>query len=277
MHIETDAGPISSLQRLDLRGFVIERVRLHAGTFPPNPHRNLRVIATLGAGWEMDVDDAGRFRYDHGDVCLVPPRLKRRASMSQTSEVLMISYEDRLMNRLAAEIGLSNPLESLSLKKLNDPVVHQFVHLLSDEFCPQSDAGASYCEALGLSLLGYLLRGRSQIMHGAATSTGLSPQRLRLCQQFIDGNKSSEISVAQLAGVLDMSISHFTRAFKGSTGMSPHGYVTECRLDAARVLLRNSTRPLNEIAVEVGFGSPSHFGAVFKRRSGMTPTEYRNR
>jgi AraC family transcriptional regulator len=60
-------------------------------------------------------------------------------------------------------------------------------------------------------------------------------------------------------------------------GMSPSQFITRERITRAQQLIRETSRSLNEIALEVGYSSPSHFAQVFRRDVVVTPTEYRGR
>ena len=72
-----------------------------------------------------------------------------------------------------------------------------------------------------------------------------------------------------------VSVFHFARGFKQAAGLPPHRHLTEMRLAEACALLRNRTLPVGEVAKAVGF-THSHFTAVFIRRLGMTPTDFRD-
>src|SRR5262249_52520169 len=73
----------------------------------------------------------------------------------------------------------------------------------------------------------------------------------------------------------ELSSFHFSRVFKQSTGMTPLQFVIRERMLKAQQLIRETSRGLIEIALEVGYTSPSHFAQVFRRTAGMAPTEFR--
>lgn len=82
-------------------------------------------------------------------------------------------------------------------------------------------------------------------------------------------------SIGDFAGAARMSASHFIRAFKQSTGATPHQHVMARRIERAMDLLARPTSSIAEVADSTGYASPSHFVASFRHRLGMTPGTYR--
>lgn len=78
----------------------------------------------------------------------------------------------------------------------------------------------------------------------------------------------------QLAGAACLSVNHFVRAFRQQTGVTPHRHVVLRRLQRALALLRTPHKSVSEVAEDVGFGTPAHFVATFKRTMGVTPGEF---
>lgn len=83
------------------------------------------------------------------------------------------------------------------------------------------------------------------------------------------------LAVGELAAMTGQPALPFLRGFTAAIGMTPHAYLAEQRLQAARRLLADSPRPLIDIALACGFSHQSHFGDAFKRAFGLTPAHYR--
>jgi AraC family transcriptional regulator len=79
-----------------------------------------------------------------------------------------------------------------------------------------------------------------------------------------------------LADVAGMSVFHFAREFKRSTGTTPHQYLIKLRVERAKALLATPDLPLIEVGLRSGFSHQSHFTRLFRRETGTTPSSYRN-
>jgi transcriptional regulator GlxA family with amidase domain len=94
-------------------------------------------------------------------------------------------------------------------------------------------------------------------------------------REFIEAHLEKNLGIPELAAVTGLSKFYFARAFKQSTGMTPHGYVVRCRVRRAQELLASTDLPLSEIAVAVGFADQSHCARRFREHVGTTPSRYR--
>ncbi len=86
---------------------------------------------------------------------------------------------------------------------------------------------------------------------------------------------AEEFSLGRLAEQAGMSEFHFNRLFKRATDVPPSQYQIKLRMDAARRLLRETKKSVITIAIEVGYSNPSHFARVFRKETGLSPTDYR--
>ena len=105
---------------------------------------------------------------------------------------------------------------------------------------------------------------------------GLPIWQLRKVEDHVREQLAEEISVEALAGLVELSPFHFSRVFKQATGMPPLQFVTRERITRAQQLIRETSRSLIEIGLDVGYTSPSHFAQVFRRVVGVTPSEFRS-
>jgi AraC family transcriptional regulator len=105
---------------------------------------------------------------------------------------------------------------------------------------------------------------------------GLPIRQLRKVEDYVAAHLAEEISIDCLAELVELSSSHFAHVFKESTGMTPLQFVTRERITRAQQMIRETSRSLIEIGLEIGYTSPSHFAKVFRRVVGVTPTEFRS-
>jgi AraC family transcriptional regulator len=104
---------------------------------------------------------------------------------------------------------------------------------------------------------------------------GLPGARLRRVTDYIDANLPRPIPLAELSSLAHLSRFHFARLFKVSTGMSPHRFIVQRRIDRACALLRNASLPIKTVAGAVGFRTTNHFSTMFRRVIGCPPGVYR--
>jgi len=104
---------------------------------------------------------------------------------------------------------------------------------------------------------------------------GLPPGVLRRVRAHVDANLESNIDLADLAAVANLSRCHFARAFKQSVGATPHDYLVQRRLERAQELLADTEMPLAEIALATGFSDQSHFSRRFREHLNASPSAFR--
>ncbi|PDT25805.1 AraC family transcriptional regulator [Rhizobium sp. L9] len=123
------------------------------------------------------------------------------------------------------------------------------------------------------TIFGRLFRGSGQRRH--YVKGGLAPAVLKRVIGRIDASLDGSLSLAELAHEAGLSEHYLSKAFRLSTGFSPHAFIIRRRVDRASEMLRCSSRPITEIAYACGFSSPSHLAAAFHRAIGVTPRQYR--
>tara|TARA_R110000824_G_scaffold401145_3_gene610910 strand:+ start:4324 stop:4929 length:606 start_codon:yes stop_codon:yes gene_type:complete len=116
------------------------------------------------------------------------------------------------------------------------------------------------------------------LCHAGVTSStiarrrgGLARWQIKRVDSFIDSHIDSAIHTPQLAAILNLSVSHFTHAFKDTMGIAPLTYVTKRRLVLAREAMLGHEKSLTDIALSHGFCDQSHFSRMFRRETGLTP------
>lgn len=135
-------------------------------------------------------------------------------------------------------------------------------------------SGRLYAEAISIALLAYLA-GKYCAAHAGSNACTLSLSQKRCLGDHIQDSLTDNISVTELAALVQMSPSHFSRVFKASFGETPYHFVMRQRVATAKAMLADPKLTATEVASALGFASQSHFVKVFRQFTGMTPRQYR--
>ena len=103
----------------------------------------------------------------------------------------------------------------------------------------------------------------------------LSPWQLRRAIDFIAANLDGDPTIAQLACECGLSSGYFARAFRRTTGVTPHQWLIRKRIERAQELLLRGRIELAEVAIVCGFVDQSHLSRVFAKFAGMSPGRWR--
>lgn len=109
---------------------------------------------------------------------------------------------------------------------------------------------------------------------GAAPRAGAEPQAVRRAKELLAARLAEPPSLEQLAAAVNLSPFHFARVFRRATGLPPHAWLQQRRLEQARALLKQGCAPLG-VAMQLGFADQSHLSRQFKQAYGVGPGEYR--
>jgi AraC family transcriptional regulator len=105
----------------------------------------------------------------------------------------------------------------------------------------------------------------------------LADWQLKRVRLYVETHLENRVSCADLAATVRLSRSQFGRVFRASTGQTPHSYVMGRRVARAQTLMRETSMPLSQIALECGMSDQSHLCRVFGARIGMSPRAWRRR
>ena len=166
------------------------------------------------------------------------------------------------------------------LAGLRDDLILQIGLSLMAELSRQSAGGRVLAESLANTLTVRLLQGytsgrppSSSALVGARWR--LDDRRIRRVIEFMTVHLEDDIGLEDLADSVNLSAFHFARMFKASTGIAPHRYLANLRLQAAREMLAQGKLSIAEIAVACCFASHANFSRAFKLNTGVSPLQYR--
>ena len=95
-------------------------------------------------------------------------------------------------------------------------------------------------------------------------------------KHYVEDHLAAPLSLELLASSLYISPTHFSRVFKSKVGQTFSSYLASRRVERAKLLLRSSSMPISEVALQTGYADPNSFTRRFKGQTGMTPSEYRH-
>ncbi|WGD53102.1 AraC family transcriptional regulator [Bradyrhizobium sp. CB1650] len=104
---------------------------------------------------------------------------------------------------------------------------------------------------------------------------GLAPWQVKRACEKLESDLGGKITLEQIAAEFELSVSHFARAFRASTGLPPHQWLLRQCVKAAKQLMTVRELPLAEIAISAGFANQSHFTRVFSSLVGASPGAWR--
>jgi AraC-like DNA-binding protein len=202
----------------------------------------------------------------------------RKRTSQPHCRMLLLAIDPRLVNRLdmgdvnmaglqfRQQIGIENQGARLALLAIQQEIEAPGLN------------SRSYIDTLLMLLLTHLMRCASNFAtpcQPAYVKGGLPNWRLKRVLELLEADLTKRPSLAELAAPLLLHPTSFCRAFKQSTGLSPHRYLLTHRINRAKEMMKDQNRTLTEIALDCGFSSSSQFSVVFKRITGVSPQIYR--
>ncbi|MBN6151840.1 helix-turn-helix transcriptional regulator [Xanthomonas sp. AmX2] len=172
----------------------------------------------------------------------------------------------------------ASELELRDVSGARDAVLCALLEPLRAELVSAHEPSALFVQGLAQSLAVHLVRRYGGVAHARRRPRGGLPAfKLRGTMALMEQHLAQEFQLGRLARAAGLSEFHFCRAFKQNTGYAPSRYFIRMRMERARRLLRETSRSIIEIGLEVGYSSASHFSQVFRRETGVTPSEYRGK
>ena len=165
------------------------------------------------------------------------------------------------------------------LADVEDPLVQQLCLSLLAELRHETSVGRIFAETAALALAARLAQAYSHECFGNPKRkySSVCETRIRRVLDYVPANLEADLSLEDLARIACLSPFHFARMFKEVVGKTPHGFVSEKRLELAKRLLAERSSCLAEVAIRSGFSSQAAFNRSFRRSEGCTPGEFMRR
>ena len=218
----------------------------------------------------------GTFR--RGVVIIIPEGSSSRWDIPKPVDVVQLYLPDATLKRVAREAEITATDDLLERTAHPDPITSRLLLSAADTL-----GGNEALDTLFRHQLTDLLATRLLVAHTGSPTTlqptvgGLAPKVLLRAIERLRSDSDADVSLDALASDAGLSRFHFCRAFKESTGLSPHAWLRQHRLEQAMNLLRDSDETVVSIAVALGYSSQTAFAAAFRKLTGETPSDWRKR
>ncbi|HRO48525.1 MAG TPA: AraC family transcriptional regulator [Hyphomicrobium sp.] len=211
-----------------------------------------------------------------GNVTIIPAGTSARWDIGGDVNVVQLYLTEAALVRVAAEADTAYPAELLERTGHLDPITSRLLTTAAEAL-----EGNTTLDSIFRQQLTDLLATRLLVAHAGMpaapppVSGGLPPRMLRRALERLRSESDADVSLAALAADAGLSRFHFCRAFKESTGMPPHAWLRQFRLERAKAMLRDPSVSVVAVAVALGYASQTAFAAAFKKLTGLSPSEFR--
>ena len=206
-----------------------------------------------------------------------PYECRWKAVTSEPFESMAVFIELPLL-QLALEEVYGTEASQARLRDLSaftDDVLDSFMERVRDELLLRQ-ASPLFLRGMAQAIAIHLARNYSETDEEPRSgSPSLPGYKLRQITDWMSEHVGDDFNLTQLAAQAGLSKFHFQRLFKGAVGVSPSRYHINLRMNVARQLLRETKMSVVDVALEVGYANPSHFAQLFRRETGLSPSDYR--
>jgi AraC family transcriptional regulator len=190
---------------------------------------------------------------------------------------MSVFIELPLMQRALVEVfgADADQVRLRDLPAFTDAALNSLMEQLHHELMRRK-ASPLFVQGIGQAIAVHLARNYAEAakeLHSSSPS--LPGYKLREVTDWMTEHVADEFNLGRLAAQTGLSKFHFNRLFKTAKGVSPSRFHINLRIDLARRLLRETKKSAAEIALDVGYATPSHFAQIFRRETGLSPRDYR--
>ncbi|MGV2831164.1 AraC family transcriptional regulator [Myxosarcina sp. GI1(2024)] len=274
--------PVASSQNLGWESLVVKEYQQPSGGMKFQAEVDPVVVLILTTKPHRTHETMGENHhvgmYYQSDLCITPASIPSSYFAEDRHHYLYVQISASFLQKIAEENFKLNRdrVEMIPVFQVRDPQLEKLLRLLQIEMHQGGRMGQLYFESLANALVINLLQDYSTTsLHIVQFKGGLGDRKLLQVIRYIDDTLDQDIKLADLAQLVEMSQSHFSRLFKQSMGLSPYQYLLQQRVERAKQLLKKTNQSLVEIALACGFVSQSHFTRQFRQATGVTPKAYR--
>jgi len=211
-----------------------------------------------------------------GSITLIPDGQDGKWDVSGPLEVSHVYLTERRLQNCADLLAGGQKVELIGRVGFEDTSTAHILEMLSQSTLTTDPASRLFVEQAIDLLCTQLVRAHSSIaMLQVPPKRGLADWQVKRVTEYMRDFLDREIGLEEMASLAGLSQFHFCTAFRLAIGMSPHHYLTELRMARARQLLAEPDLSIIQVALAVGYQTPSAFAASFRKATKVTPSAFR--
>lgn len=261
-------------------GYSLEEANGPPDPLPSHSWSKTTLLHVMGGQDSLRWKHRGIWRTDRmqcGTVSIVRRDVEIQSAVPTNSIPMMVlQLDNSKLQHIAPDhvLAIDKALEPAQVT--SDVRLAALLSAMCEEVRAGCTSGRLFGESISLALLAYLSGRYATPRTEEHCCQSLSPAQKRCLVGYIRANLATNISVTELAELVQMSPSHFARVFKASFGMSPYRFVMQERIEGAKDMLAGTLLNASQIAMAFGFASQSHFVKVFRQFTGVTPKQFKS-
>ena len=230
------------------------------------------IYITAGKGI-LQTQSGGKFEIGAGDGFLLFPgewhRYKPDIRSGWTENWVGFKGNNSFLQSSEHLLSRESPMFSIGM---DDRLIRQFSNIF--EMVKSDFVGAEYVlSGSVIFLIGHIL---THLKRKELKITSQTDEIIMTAKSLLESRFSEKVNLEDIADHLNISYVWFRTYFKKHTGFSPYDYLLNIRINHARLLLKNSNSSVKEISQSSGFESQQQFSKTFKKKTGLSPVQFRN-
>ncbi len=269
---QMNKGTVRYTRPEEIPGLEIQEVINSNHSFPNHTHGFHSVGVMDAGGCYCRQPGSGSSFVRGGEIALFNPGLVHSGVITDSDTRItyrVFSFENPLIEKALRELAEKDGLPEFKSVVIKDQLATGTLTQLNQAI----SSGASRLAldtALARAAAALLIRHCDTISRVPKTR---EPEAVKRAREFLNENLSCKVSLDELSMYAGLSRYHLLRVFREATGLPPHSYHLQLRIEHAKQLLRSGL-PFAETALQSGFSDQSHFSNTFRKYTGATPTQY---
>jgi AraC-like DNA-binding protein len=180
---------------------------------------------------------------------------------------IWVNFQGQLIAPILDAYGLTH---STLFPELNTYDYLKRIHNIAGSDTLETDTMMDQCCRVFLELCQFIRQ--HSVNTGKQTHV---PKNIALLKEYLDDHIGERLTLEKCGEITYLSVSQTIRSFRSAYGVTPYEYLNQRRINIAKLLLRNSTLSIEEIATQTGFPDHNYFSKYFKKKVGLSPTQFR--